>query len=357
MSMQIEDLSGHKFGKLDVIKMMPKSEWKGNDSEWLCKCDCGNTLVKRRDYIIHNPITCGKYCKCKPKRDLSQNIVDISGKRFGKLKVIKIAPKSEWKGEAYWICECDCGNTITTSGASLRRGSSKSCGKCKKETTRICNYDGKTINNVTVLKRVENIGKDAGWLVKCNNCGKEFSVTSKALTYAIKNDRNINCECKGLIGKKFNKLTVVTKTSQKRKSVNQWLWLCKCDCGGERLCTQTELKTGEVKSCMACSGGHDNSLSFRTDHLGNEFESFKALCEYYFRSYTSVGPALKHKSFQEVLTSKRVRPKKLTPELTIINCLESTENGTYYNVIFNKNQDIWSIEEIHAYLDKAERIN
>lgn len=349
MGIQRTDLSGQKFGALEVIKMTPESEWKGKDSEWICKCKCGNTLVKRRDYIIGNHDTCGRYCKCKPKRDMSSQIKDLTGEQFGKLKIIKIAPKSEWKGEAYWICECECGNTITTSGASLRRGSSKTCGKCNKEATRICDYAGKTIKNITVLKRIENIGKDAAWLARCNNCGNEFPVSSKKISYAIKNNVNVACDCKNLIGKKFNRLTIISKHSYNEKT-HQILWLCKCDCGGTRLCTQTDLKRGEVKSCMNCSGGHDNKLSLRIDHLGNKFDSFKSLCDYYFRSSTSVGPALKTKDFQSVVTGK-MKQKKLTPELTLINCLESTENGTYFTVAFNKKIDIWTIEDIHAYLD------
>ena len=53
--------------------------------------------------------------------------VDLTGQKFGKLTVIK---RVEDDSEAHikWLCECECGNFITTRGTSLRSGITKSCG-------------------------------------------------------------------------------------------------------------------------------------------------------------------------------------------------------------------------------------
>ena len=52
--------------------------------------------------------------------------IDLSGQKFGKLKVIK---KIENKGEnIQYLCKCDCGNYIKIIGTSLRTGNTKSCG-------------------------------------------------------------------------------------------------------------------------------------------------------------------------------------------------------------------------------------
>ena len=41
---RFQDLTGQKFGKLIVIKRVPKPENRKNNraSYWLCKCYCGN---------------------------------------------------------------------------------------------------------------------------------------------------------------------------------------------------------------------------------------------------------------------------------------------------------------------------
>ncbi len=53
-------------------------------------------------------------------------LVDLTGKRYGRLTVLKrMATKN---GHAAWLCRCDCGNVKSVSSNSLRRGTVKSCG-------------------------------------------------------------------------------------------------------------------------------------------------------------------------------------------------------------------------------------
>lgn len=59
------------------------------------------------------------------------NIKDITGEKFGMLKAIK--PSETRKGRVYWLCECDCGNETVSSGADLRNGKIVSCGCSKIE--------------------------------------------------------------------------------------------------------------------------------------------------------------------------------------------------------------------------------
>lgn len=51
---------------------------------------------------------------------------DLKGLRFGRLVVMKEAPKI--KKEKRWECLCDCGNTKIVTGVSLRNGNTVSCG-------------------------------------------------------------------------------------------------------------------------------------------------------------------------------------------------------------------------------------
>lgn len=57
--------------------------------------------------------------------------IDLSNKKLGNLFVIKQANyRIQPNGSkiSYWLCKCDCGNTIEVSGGNLRSGHTKSCG-------------------------------------------------------------------------------------------------------------------------------------------------------------------------------------------------------------------------------------
>lgn len=56
---------------------------------------------------------------------------DLLGKRFGMLTVLGRAAPKPYTLEAIWLCRCDCGNTTSVAGGSLKRGDTKSCG-CSK---------------------------------------------------------------------------------------------------------------------------------------------------------------------------------------------------------------------------------
>lgn len=51
-----------------------------------------------------------------------------------------------------------------------------------------------------------------------------------------------------IIGKKFNRLTVLSAT-KKRTKVGEIIYKCKCDCGNYKNTTSARLKNGSVKSC------------------------------------------------------------------------------------------------------------
>lgn len=56
-------------------------------------------------------------------------LIDITGKRFGKLVVLELDPKRNKCRDAQWICKCDCGKIKSISGKALRKqNGTKSCG-------------------------------------------------------------------------------------------------------------------------------------------------------------------------------------------------------------------------------------
>jgi len=116
------DLTNKRFGRWTVINRAPNG---GKHVRWQCKCDCGNIGLVFGDSLKSGLSTS---CGCYSNEAKSARYKNVLGMRFGRLKVIEHGPIK--RGEHWWICECDCGNTITVSGGSLRRktGSTQSCG-------------------------------------------------------------------------------------------------------------------------------------------------------------------------------------------------------------------------------------
>lgn len=52
---------------------------------------------------------------------------DLSGERFGRLIVVKRLENNK-RGNAQWLCHCDCGNDTVVTTVNLCRGHVKSCG-------------------------------------------------------------------------------------------------------------------------------------------------------------------------------------------------------------------------------------
>ena len=66
--------------------------------------------------------------------------VDLTGKRFGRLLVIKMTTTKKSENYPYgvgvWECQCDCGKIVTRQTRSLIRKGSNSCGCLKLEKMR-----------------------------------------------------------------------------------------------------------------------------------------------------------------------------------------------------------------------------
>ena len=67
---------------------------------------------------------------------MHHNMIDLTGKRFGRLIGVKFSHKTK-KRDYFWVFKCDCGNNKTINSNSVRRGLTKSCGCLSRETTSI----------------------------------------------------------------------------------------------------------------------------------------------------------------------------------------------------------------------------
>jgi hypothetical protein len=109
------------------------------------------------------------------------NALNIDGERFGNLVVLRQSQERK-NGSIYWECLCDCGKTKSINGTSLKSGKTKACG-CRMQ---------------------ENP-----------------------------------------LGKKYNKLTILSYCACKGKSHVY----CKCDCGNYTTASLAKIKIGGTKSC------------------------------------------------------------------------------------------------------------
>jgi hypothetical protein len=55
-------------------------------------------------------------------------LIDLTGRKFGRLSVIAIAQDKSRHGQMQWACSCSCGAQKVVSGDRLRQGVTRSCG-------------------------------------------------------------------------------------------------------------------------------------------------------------------------------------------------------------------------------------
>lgn len=122
-------------------------------------------------------------------------LIDLSGQRFGRLLVLE-RDSTKNKKEAYWLCQCDCGNIKSIRSSALRRGQTRSCG--------------------------------------CYNNENRASIG--------KNNAN------NLIGQKFERLTVISDSGERTNHRNI-IWECECECGSKIKVSGSNLLSGNTKSC------------------------------------------------------------------------------------------------------------
>lgn len=120
---RLQDLTGRIFGRLEVICF---AGIRSRTYYWQCVCECGERkIVDGWKLRSGSTQSCGCY-----KRDaaISRYVIDIAGRRFGRLVALKYAHNK------MWACQCDCGETKLIRSYSLLTGDTTSCGCFHRET-------------------------------------------------------------------------------------------------------------------------------------------------------------------------------------------------------------------------------
>ena len=224
-----KDLTGNKYGKLTVKKMLYNYN-NTNRTKCLCDCDCGNTDILRESYQLTHAIDSS--CGCGKKEYIRKSCgKEINGQKFGKLLILDTL----WDNNPPMVyCYCDCGNTILLNKKDVQTGHTKSCGCLK----------------IDIFNEINNV----------NHSG-EIS------DYGI---------------------TILNKSSKNK--YNQQLWNCKCFCGNIFEELPARILNGHVRSCgcLKTSSGelliknilNNNNINYKQEYT---FPDCKGLNNYVLR--------------------------------------------------------------------------
>ena len=285
------DLTGHKYGKLTVLR-------KADNDTWLCRCNCGNEItVPRTDLTKQKVTSCGckkdltgnRYghltvlnktadndtwlCQCDcgneitvPRTDLTYRRIrscghkkDLIGKRYGSLTVVKKVKGDDVRlcGDDLllcrcdlWRCRCDYGQELTLSATDLINKHVQSCGDPGHLLPNKPDYTGVTINGFIGVSKVRN----SYWRWRCSRCG---NVTERKAA-----DVKIGKPCPCQIDKNEVDYTGVkygTLTGVRRVGKNKWQW--QCDCGALSVYNVDDVVSGKKQSCHGKRGHRERKRS------------------------------------------------------------------------------------------------
>lgn len=197
-----KDLSGNKYGKLEVIDRAANYRTKGGTSKvmWNCRCECGETRVAGGgDLKSGNTTSCGCVRKAVVR---SLNFKDLTGGRFGRLTVLREDGKYEYKTGAHsrinWKCVCDCGNETSVPTLHLTSGNTTSCGCYKKERA--------TTHGLTVKKPwLPNQFKMPASHFTCISCNESKERTLEFFSRRTDMADGFNPTCRECLGQRYKK--------------------------------------------------------------------------------------------------------------------------------------------------------
>jgi len=171
---------GERFGSLVINSIAPKRKSR---IYFDCTCDCGASHSAYKANLLSGRVSS---CGCAKGALVSKAVVvDLVGRRFGKLVVIDRAGTR--RGFVLWNCSCDCGSkSVVTSGDLLHCGT-KSCGCAwlEKHTEAVV---GKRFGLLVAICRV--VGDLGKWICECDCGNRKKLATSRFTTGAT-----VSCGC------------------------------------------------------------------------------------------------------------------------------------------------------------------
>ena len=86
------DETGNTYGRLTVLRKATEDERKpikNRSIQWVCQCSCGNITIVPGTRLRNGDVkSCGCLQKDNAGKNLEKNIIDETGKRYGRLTVL-----------------------------------------------------------------------------------------------------------------------------------------------------------------------------------------------------------------------------------------------------------------------------
>ncbi|MCH1976486.1 hypothetical protein MCG01_04980 [Enterococcus hirae] len=147
-----------KYGKLTILSYSKKGAYK----TVICKCDCGNI---KEIYLSNLVSKRTQSCGCLEKEN-QKKYNDISGNRYGNIKVIEITDRRDKSRRIIWKCLCDCGTIFYCPSVVLSNGSKTHCG-CQSRNK--CNITNKRFGRLIAIELISNSNLSrCKWRCKCD---------------------------------------------------------------------------------------------------------------------------------------------------------------------------------------------
>lgn len=117
------DLTGQIINGVKVISIVDEKGGMGKHRRWNCICPvCNKTFIVASQHLRDKSKPISMCSDCARKQ-----FNDLSGRQFGKLKVISRDWESKSKRIRY-ICQCECGTVFSVQDNHLVEGTIRSCG-------------------------------------------------------------------------------------------------------------------------------------------------------------------------------------------------------------------------------------
>lgn len=239
-----EDIISKKYGRLTIVEFLTGSDNRNEQKApaYVCKCDCGNIVIKKASHVINHKIkSCGK---CRTGRSKYADTSYI-GKKYGSLEIIGLGHDGV---QSTFMCRCDCGRSkvFEYSASMIANGYKQQCSICASEislnTLHTKRYNNSLLQSLLGTRHgklvIKSIYKDSkGYTyARCDcDCGtKNHDVLLSNLyrdTYGTKacgNCRIAPNEKYGdneYIGQTINNLTILDIKKESSKTY----WLCRCE--------------------------------------------------------------------------------------------------------------------------------
>ena len=184
-----------------------------------------------------------------------------------------VNPKSKAR-EIFWMCECECGNSLIVSTTDLTSGKTSQCWDCCSTSsgkTRRKSIVGNKFGRLTVIEMIYGVTTNSGKKISHCKCLCDCGNVVVRARDTLFSSKTPSCGCArkeifrnacgtDVDGMKFGKLKVIEtlweETPVKLK--------CMCDCGNEYIGVKTQITYGRTQSC-GCLQREMASLSNEKD--------------------------------------------------------------------------------------------